>query len=358
MKSLRFNLFFQLFLLVVPFSLFALEPTPTMTWEKIVLPFEASKYNLRVVWLYNPYSKSVFVGEDKKGLFQSKDGGKSWSRTDDGSFQADDSNNDFNSLQFGKDALFSITQSRNGTRIFQSDNGKIWLPLWPHAGIQADEGMGWGNRLWVDHKKPSSMYAMTVKYGYESSEVLRQLWHTDNSWMSFEKINISNEWAIGSVDIYNGRICIGSGAEINCSSDNGVTWVSLSLAPIADSMAKDKEVNSEPLIDIDKTNEELLIQSAGKLYQTKNSRKIIEEKIHLNGRLFNLIFHPIDTYPAYGIFYESDDNPWKVLKINASGSINIFPGPKDKGFRLKSVDFSNSTLLIWASSETFRGVLK
>jgi len=341
-------------------------PIHAVTWEKFSLPFEESLYNLRVVWLYDPYSKSMYVGEHNKGLFKSRDGGKSWSRMDDGSFQPERDHPNFHSLQFGKDALFSLFGFRDGTRIVQiaeSVDGKSWMPLWSLSESQRSEVWGKVNQLWIDRGNRNKMYAQAMRYAESpaegSPEVARQLWSTDDSWKTFNKIATTNEWSVGSTDIHDGKICfVESGQQISCSVDNGGIWTRLSLRPITDSIDDDRKKYFEPIIHFNKTNGEVIIHWVGGLYETKNNLSRIEERIHLKGRLSDLVFHPFNTYPIYGILLDNGNEPWKVARIDASGTIDLFPGPKEKGFRLKAVDFSTSTLFMWGSSETFRGVLK
>ena len=335
----------------------------TVTWEKTSLPFEASVYNLDVVWLYDPHSKSIFTGEDKKGLFKSQDGGRSWRRVDDGSFRVQKPYDYIDTLKCEKDALYSLVPLGAGTRIIESVVGKSWKPLWVQSKNQTDEVWGRVSRLWIDHRNKNKMYTQTMRYAEapspDSPEVARQLWSTDDSWNTYQKIAMLDEWTVGSTDVYDGKICfVESGEQIKCSVDNGITWTRLSLSSISALIVEDKKNNYEPIINFDKTNGEIVIHWGRYLFKTKNKWKDIEKILDVNGRLMDLIFHPLHTYPIYGIVLDNSNEPWKVARIDASGSIDLFPGPKEKGFRLKAVDFSTSAIIMWGSSETFRGVLK
>ena len=52
-----------------------------IAWEKSEIPVN-SEFTLKLVWLYNPLNESMYVGEDKKGLFNSRNEGRSWIRID------------------------------------------------------------------------------------------------------------------------------------------------------------------------------------------------------------------------------------------------------------------------------------
>ena len=335
-----------------------------IAWEKSEIPVN-SEFTLKLVWLYNPLNESMYVGEDKKGLFNSRDGGRSWIRIDDGTFQVESTNTTFHSLQYDNSgALYSLTPYRDGVRIFRStDTGKYWKSVWPKNAEMSQElekklTIGWSERLWIDSRTTSRMYLLTVRYGHESSATRRQLWFTDDNWHSFDRIGFPDSWdSVAGVDVQGKTICYSDLESIHCSEDNGITWNNLSLESIADSISSEALTFGLPGVTINKRTGELILFSEGKLFETTGKRTSIRRMVDSSKHFNDLFFHPRNTYPIYGIEVENADEPWKIVKIDSSGKVKTFDGPKDRGFRIKLVDFSKGIFLVWTVEGILRGEL-
>lgn len=322
----------------------------TIEWQRIAIPQDTTQLLLGVVWLYNPATTSELFGQNTVGLFESRDSGNSWTRVDDGSFVTAGVNPRFFSLQSGSNGVLYSTDDQSG--LYKSENGgRHWTKMFPMNTVLS--------RVWIDPDRPMDMYLATKKWGESSSlQSCMDLQHSTNAGASFEKVDIP-ECKVVSVDVLGRVVCYATMETIRCS-DNTTTWQSLSLEALADSSAGDRELNVDVELTIDKTNRELVIVSGGKLYETRNGRQVITQKItgqETRGRTIDLVFDPAHTFPAYGISSLGTDGPWTLTKIDASGATESYSGPMSKGFRLKSVDFAHDTFYVWTGEGTFRGVL-
>lgn len=322
-------------------------PVGLIEWKRISLPFE-NQVLLDPVWLYNPATKSTFVGAKGKGLFETKDGGDSWTRVDDGSFVTSGINTDIHTLSVAPNRVLYSIDIDSG--VYKSENdGKHWT--------KAFTLMGYKGRIWIDADRPASIYSLTAKATEsEPAQTYTKFRHSTDGGTTFQDIEVPL-FDTGSIDI-NGRLmCYAAQAAIRCS-ENGTTWQSLSLTPIAGSLAIDRDLNSSVRVTINRTNRELVIQSGGTVYETRNGRTVIAPKVTAQpalGRVNDLIFDA-STFPAYGISALPD--AWMLMKIAASGAMETYAGPKPKGFRLKAVDVAHATFYVWTLEGHYRGVLK
>jgi len=320
----------------------------SIEWKRIGLPFDVGGSLLQPVWLYNPATSSVFVGANTKGLFESKDGGDSWSRVDDGSFVTSSVNTGFHTLQSGPNGILYSIDIVSG--LYTSENGgRHWTKAFPLNTTKS--------RVWVDidPDRPADVYLATTNWTEsEPSDSCFDLRRSTNAGASFERVDIP-ACKVVSVDVVGRLVCYSIAQTIRCS-DNGTAWQALSLKPIADSMAIDQTLNAHVELTINKTNRELVILSGGKLHETRNGRTTIARMTA--GRTIDLVFDPHRTFPAYGISHPDTEGPWKLSKIASSGEMESYAGPKPIGFRLNAVDFARDTFYVWTGEGTYRGVLK
>lgn len=329
----------------------AATPARTIEWERITLPFdETMPPLLQVVWLYNPATRSTFVGANGKGLFESKDGGASWNRVDDGSFQVSSINTDSYTLQSGPNGVLHAIDISSG--VYRSDDaGKHWTMAFPMGGIKG--------RVWIDPDRPTNISLLVTRVTEsESGEIYIQLKRSTNAGVSFEAVDIPSN--AGSVDVSGDLICYEAEATVRCS-ENLKTWKSLSLASIEAFLLMDKEMNSSAQITIDSISRELLIMSGGTLFETRNGRTVIAPKVDdekASGHTIDLVVYPGLTFPAYGVSRLDTNGQWTLTKLTASGEVETHAGPKTDGFRLRAVDFARDIFFVWTGDGYYRGVLK
>src|SRR5262245_15642131 len=120
-------------------------------WKRITLPFDVAGALIEPVWMYNPVTRTTFVGANTKGLFETKDAGDSWTRVDDGSFVTSSVNTDVHTLEIGADGAWYSVDIASG--VYRSVNGgRHWTKAFPVHGFKG--------RVWVDAQRADNIYVL------------------------------------------------------------------------------------------------------------------------------------------------------------------------------------------------------
>ena len=320
-------------------------------WTRITLPFDATALTPEPVWAYNPYTRSMFAGRNRQGLYESKDRGATWIRVDDGSFVSSGVNSDAYALQVGPGGVMYSTDHNSG--FYQSaDGGRHWTKIYSALSVTS--------RVWIDPERPTNIYRSRWRATEsEPVETCRELSRSTNGGASFQPVDIP-KCVVESIAVAGSLVCYAMPGSIACS-DNGGSWQDVPMTPILASVAIDRRLNSHPELTIDRATRELLILSGGALYETRAERTVVARKTAgaaTHGRLIDLVLDSKRPFPSWAVSAFGEGKPSKLVRIVASGEATFYDGPKPSGFRLKAIDTDTNTVYVWTLEGFYRGVVK
>lgn len=303
-------------------------------------------------WGYDPVRKRLLLGIDKQGLFASEDGGTSWTRIDDGSYQAATSiypANDRLVVNPRSGDLYSLPRSQGFTPLLYRsyDGGGRWTGLLPdsRSGAKGGDQPVAGEAvspevlrlLWVPGKPGAAYLYTSFPYMHEEGATLLgdRLWFSPDGLQSFRRLRPVGRYTHPMHFVTAKRLCMTGfvdgkpSHELLCRDHAGGGWHDVAFAP-----AKDRGAVVSVWSDKDGT---FLVLAGDALYVSTDDLKSFRRFAMPAGDK-QLFLDPLDVYPAFLSVKEGGDRyvVHRLGKDHAVTRLGALPAP------LLQADFSRN----------------
>ena len=313
-------------------------------------------------WGYDPFNGRLLMGLAKQGLFGSQDGGASWTRIDNGSYQSTTAAPGLGRIVAGptKDILFALPHGQGFTPILYRslDGGRSWQPFLDGnrqtgaRGKQSspDAVTAAALELHLVLGRPEAMYLLTSwPYMHEEGAAWlgMRLWFSPDGGASFKRItDYPGPEFFYDIDAAAGRICVAFWQEhdsslktvinreaVLCRRDDGDTRREVAVA--GPGVRKIGYYSFRIWTD----NEGAFSVLDGDTLQVSTDDLRTFKSYSLPHGHKQLFLHPLDVYPAYLSVDESEDR-YVVYRLDKDHSVTKLGAIK--GRRILQVDFSRN----------------
>lgn len=311
-------------------------------WKPITLPF-ISEWTLYVAWCYNPTTQSMFIGQYRKGLYESTDEGTTWTRRDDGNFFIPSANIDPFSLSANTSGyMYTLGLDSQGTAIFVSTTaGSHWQSLWPKD--VKDKPVGTMLRLWKDPDSPDRMALINMRGGTdESPDLFFSVRVTEDNWESLHAVILTEPQRQYLASTLNTNVCAMTDGKLKCLWDIPAGY---KLFPDWNSRQNYAGVFSAK-------NRQLAVIAKSGIFYSKDAGGTFQRVANLPGNTRDVAVSPDSIFPIY-LTADLQNGPRQLIVISEKGESHSYPGPAPQ-FRLTAVDYAHNVVFAWTTEQFYR----